>query len=214
MKKGNNRHQAPVTLPPVQVVTLGLPPPDVDLAGPTAFCNWVIQDRLLMGAYPKRTTLLRDLLRAGITTFISLVHDRELARLETYGPYFATAQRLVSENSGEMTQKVKDLQFVHFPISDKDIAADDEVIKLVENIEKRLLNNEKIFIHCRGGHGRTGTIVAILLGRLFKLEAYDALEKVKEMHDFREDIKKKPGVYSCPETSPQINQVYRVLGKI
>eukprot|EP01127_Copromyxa_protea_P020234 TRINITY_DN6730_c0_g1_i2.p1 TRINITY_DN6730_c0_g1~~TRINITY_DN6730_c0_g1_i2.p1 ORF type:complete len:114 (+),score=23.13 TRINITY_DN6730_c0_g1_i2:365-706(+) len=113
-----------------------------------------------------------------------------------------------------MTQKVKDLQFVHFPISDKDIAADDEVIKLVENIEKRLLNNEKIFIHCRGGHGRTGTIVAILLGRLFKLEAYDALEKVKEMHDFREDIKKKPGVYSCPETSPQINQVYRVLGKI
>lgn len=98
--------------------------------------------------------------------------------------------------------------------TDKDVTSDEEVLTLVEDMEKRLKSDEKIFIHCRGGHGRTGTIVAILLGKIFNLEAYDALEKVQQFHDHRADVKKKPGVYSCPETSVQTNQVYRILGKM
>lgn len=94
------------------------------------------------------------------------------------------------------------------------MASDEEVIALVEALEKRLLNNERIFIHCRGGHGRTGTVVAVLIGKLFRLEAYEALEKVQLYHNNRADVKRKPGVYSCPETSVQTNQVYRILGKL
>lgn len=36
-----------------------------DYKGPTDFCNWVIPDRLLMGAYPKRRTILTSMLEAG-----------------------------------------------------------------------------------------------------------------------------------------------------
>jgi hypothetical protein len=127
--KGKQQAVAQQAPAPVQQVTLSLPPADISLAGPTDFCNWVIEERLLMGAYPKRTSLLSELLKAGlfgvcatttksgITTFVSLVHQRELDRLETYGPYFATAQKLVTENPTEFLQKPSELQFVHLPIS-------------------------------------------------------------------------------------------------
>ena len=36
-----------------------------DYKGPTDFCNWVVPDRLLMGAYPKRRTILTSMLEAG-----------------------------------------------------------------------------------------------------------------------------------------------------
>lgn len=106
------------------------------------------------------------------------------------------------------------MNFALIVFVDKDITTDEKVVELVEDMERRLKNGEKIFIHCRGGHGRTGTIIAILIGKLFELEAYDALEKTQQFHDHRADVKKKPGVYSCPETSTQTNQVYRILGKI
>jgi len=212
MKKANR--QAAAQQAPPQVVALALPADDVALGGPTDFCNWVLPGRLLMGAFPKRTTLLHQILQAGITTFVSLVHPRELERLEKYGPYFDFAKKMVQENKeGLLTQKVSDLQFVHLPITDKDIAGDDDILHLIEDMERRMLGGERIFIHCRGGHGRTGTVIAVLLAKLFNLDAYEALEKTQQYHDHREDVKQKPGVYSCPETALQTNQVYRLVGK-
>jgi protein-tyrosine phosphatase len=43
------------------------------------------------------------------------------------------------------------------------VASDEEAVQLVEDLEHRLFKGEKIFIHCWGGHGRIGTIMAILL---------------------------------------------------
>lgn len=77
MRKGRQQQRA---AEPV-VATLSLPSDNEDLSGPTDFCNWVLPGRLLMGAYPKRTSLLKDLLvHGGITCFVSLVHHRELDR--------------------------------------------------------------------------------------------------------------------------------------
>ncbi len=51
--------------------------------------------------------------------------------------------------------------------TDQGVAADEDVIKLVEDLEVRLRTNpeEILYIHCWGGHGRTGTIVCCLLGK-------------------------------------------------
>jgi protein-tyrosine phosphatase len=68
------------------------------------------------------------------------------------------------------------LQQIHFPIpgfhrfqskltfKDQFVAEDSAVISLVTNLQERLKNEENLYIHCWGGHGRTGTIVACLLG--------------------------------------------------
>lgn len=83
------------------------------------------------------------------------------------------------------TQKPMELEFLHFPINDSSVVADAQLLQLIERIEKELVANKRIFMHCRGGHGRTGTVVSILLGRRFGLAAYDALQLCQAYHDTR-----------------------------
>ena len=35
------------------------------MTGPTEWSNWVIKDQLLVGAYPKKTFLIEDILKEG-----------------------------------------------------------------------------------------------------------------------------------------------------
>jgi len=52
-------------------------------SGPLAQSNWVVPDKLLVGAYPagesdaETTNILTTLLRSGVTTFVSLSGDKE-----------------------------------------------------------------------------------------------------------------------------------------
>jgi protein-tyrosine phosphatase len=68
-----------------------------------------------------------------------------------------------------------------------------------------------MFIHCRGGHGRTGVVAALLLGKIYNLPAYEALELVQRFHDNRKSVQKKGQQYSSPETHEQKGQVYKIL---
>ncbi len=60
---------------------------------------------------------------------------------------------------------------------------------------------------CRGGHGRTGTVAACLLGRLYGLDAVTSLSRVQLSHCARTS----GGAHSSPETLPQYAQVARLL---
>lgn len=59
------------------------------------------------------------------------------------------------------------LSFVHLPIKDCSVTDDGGVfqlaLQLVENIQK----GEVQYIHCWGGHGRTGTVVCIMLHLMY-----------------------------------------------
>jgi protein tyrosine phosphatase (PTP) superfamily phosphohydrolase (DUF442 family) len=73
----------------------------------------------------------------GITTIICLVEKHEL---QQHGPnYIENAQ-----------SKLKDVQlnFLHFPIRDRDIAPDEPMIKLVNETIRLLQDGEIIYIHC------------------------------------------------------------------
>ncbi len=50
---------------------------------------------------------------------------------------------------------------------------------------ERILRGERLYIHCWGGHGRTGTLVAVLLGRLYGLPYTNALRYTQAFHDAR-----------------------------
>jgi hypothetical protein len=67
-----------------------------------------------------------------------------------------------------------------------------------------------MYIHCWGGHGRTGTVVSIMLGLLYGLPPLDAMRWVQFCHDLRV----APMGVPSPQTEPQRLQVIRVLNNL
>ena len=49
----------------------------------------------------------------------------------------------------------------------------------------RLVAGRTLYIHCRGGHGRTGTVCSLLLGRLYGIGAAEAMARYQWYHDTR-----------------------------
>ena len=65
---------------------------------------------------------------------------------------------------------------------------DDTIWRLVDSLAVRLHENpfDVLYIRCPDGRRRTGTVSALLLGRLFAFDACKALELYQRMHDMRE----------------------------
>lgn len=55
---------------------------------------------------------------------------------------------------------------------------------LVADLVAALQAGQNVFVHCRGGHGRTGTIVACILAKL-GVAPKDAIDRVRTQHDKR-----------------------------
>jgi len=60
-----------------------------------------------------------------------------------------------------------------------------------------------------------GTNWGSFQGRLYGLEAFEAMELCQRYHDTREDIKKKPNAdFDSPQTHDQKSQVYKLLSQL
>jgi protein-tyrosine phosphatase len=153
---------------------------------------------LLCGPFP-RTKNVRDILDTGVTTFVCLVEKHEL---DQHGPNFI-------EVAQSKTKNVQ-LNFLHYPIRDRDIGPDDGVTKLALEIISLLNQGETIYIHCVGGHGRTGVMVSLILAKLFSLDSFTALEYCKKFHDMRTVTLGR----DSPQTTEQRNQVHRLVPKL
>ena len=57
-------------------------------------------------------------------------------------------------------------EILYYPTSDYSVLPDDVLNSLVNNIIQRLANNVKVGLFCMGGHGRTGYVAAVVLGRM------------------------------------------------
>jgi len=70
---------------------------------------------------------------------------------------------------------------------------------------------EKIYLHCWGGHGRTGTVAAVLLGLLYDISPREALNRVQKYHDVRLEASQYRMKIDSPQRPSQRQQVRRVL---
>lgn len=91
-------------------------------------------------------------------------------------------------------------------------AADDDALmefmpQLADMVRKP---NELVYIHCWGGHGRTGIVIALLLVILYELDGEEALRLTELYHSKRTQIR---GQHS-PQTRVQIEQVKRLAKKL
>ena len=214
----------------------GKNPIPLDMRGPTPWSNYVIQGRVLAGAYPAvvndedTNSILRAILKTGVDAFVCLqaefsavVSEISWRSGKTLRPYIRDAQKLImrakevraleqdmvevsDEDASLLNIGQEKLDLLHLPIVDGSISSDQSMSDLADDCCQRVLNGQRLYIHCWGGHGRTGTLVAIMLSRLYGLSGLDALHYTQMMHDVRINSQNT----ASPQTRSQVLQVLRL----
>jgi atypical dual specificity phosphatase len=119
--------------------------------------HWLIPGRVLGCAYPRRETALAGLARQGVSVLINL-HERahDPARLARHG-----------------------LIEVHVPVRDFAAPSLEQITQGVTAIEQAVAAGKRIAVHCGGGLGRTGTLLACYLVRHGQ-RPVDAITQVRQ----------------------------------
>jgi ribA/ribD-fused uncharacterized protein len=135
-------------------------------------CSYFIFKKALFGSYPTQEAVY-DLEKIGVRFFIDLTFNTE----KKITPYKTS------------------YTYINFPIADHDIPRDWKefacfIIK-ISDIIHRLVNDDLLLIHCKGGHGRSGILVASLLTFILKISPLKALEMTSEYHKNRPVMREK-----------------------
>lgn len=104
----------------------------------------------------------------------------------------------------------ENLKFTHFPIRDCSVTDDDRVLDLAKDLVRDISEGEVLYLHCWGGHGRTGTLVCIMLYLMYGLGAPEAMRRCQKVHDLRHC----PVEVGSPQTQSQRDQVTRVIKRL
>jgi len=95
------------------------------------------------------------------------------------------------------------IDFISFPIKDRSVPInDDAFFRLIDNLEKRVKNNQNIIVHCRMGIGRTSLILSALLIRL-GFESQEVFGKLSEIRTLE-----------VPDTDEQVDWIMQRANKI
>lgn len=170
---------------------------------PTPVSNWVIpklgyRGGVIAGAHPFGLKDINALLDAGVTSFLCLMQKRELDRHSTH--YMEKARR-ASE---------RDLHYVHLPVEDCKVPSEADAWTQVEALVREMEMGRTVYVHCRGGHGRTGVVVSLLLAVVYHCTAFEALERCGKLHATRESRSHLPS----PQTSEQRNLIHRLVASL
>jgi hypothetical protein len=190
--------------------------------GPLPESNKVF-DGLYAGAFPGEfdtpgsNSNLIACLNWGITEFVCLQseyksetnpskwHEKNLR------PYHLDLEQILDNRGNHPTllsSVPSEIQFKHFPIADLQTISDAETLQIAKEVVNDLDGGKVIYLHCWGGHGRTGVIVCLVLHIKFKLTADAALERCQTCHDKRDWLCYTPS----PQTTKQRDQVRRIIG--
>jgi hypothetical protein len=138
------------------------------MEAPAEGSYWVEPGRLLAGRYVADVDALRA---AGVTLFVDLTEDGEL-------PAYAASVTPPARH-------------VRRAIADFSVVAAAEMRGTLDLIDAELAAGGVVYLHCRGGCGRTGTVVGCHLVR-HGLPGEEALRRVERLC-----------AWSCPETAEQ-----------
>jgi protein-tyrosine phosphatase len=190
--------------------------------GPTCESNWVIKDKLLVGAFPghvndkQNEETLTTILNCGVSTFVSLQKEYNNENpVENWKnniglrPYFKDAEKMIQEKElyPNLHTSVEELSFIHEPIRDCDIIEDKKTINIAKRLVKAIYDGEVVYLHCWGGHGRAGVITCIILHLMYELSSDEAIYLCQKLHDFRVETCQ----VSSPQTYIQRLQVARII---
>lgn len=147
-------------------------------------CSYFIINKALFGSYPTQNSV-NELEKNGVRFFVDLTFKDEKKII----PY-----------KTEYT-------YIHYPIKDNKVPNNWKTFSILilklKDIIKNLSKSEKIYIHCKGGHGRSGILVACLLCVLYKITPPNAITETTKFHNKRVDMKEKWRKIGSPQTRSQ-----------
>jgi ADP-ribosyl-[dinitrogen reductase] hydrolase len=157
---------------------------------PLRHCYWVVPGLLLAGEHPggptrdKTKDRLKKLLAAGIECFVDLTKPTELLRYDTHLPFYVEYTRKAIKDHG-------------LPASREQMA---EILDYVGNAMRA---GRPVYVHCRAGIGRTGTVIGCLLVER-GLSGDGALD---ELNRLWQQSKRSKNWAFVPETEAQANYI-------
>jgi len=159
-------------------------------------CSYFIEDKALFGSYPNSESVYNELVNIGVKYFIDLTTHKEKLNLNVY--------KCENYLSYEIKDRYIPQNIYNFVI----------FIHNLSKIIKSLKSTEKIYIHCKGGHGRCGIVVSCLLCYIFKYTSTKALELTNAYHNNRKVMNEKWRKIGSPQTEKQKDFVNRLFKPI
>ena len=169
-----------------------MPPASNEFTRPDPNTYWVIPGRFLAGEYPgardkaEAKTKIAAFLKAGITTFIDLTEAHELAAYHPLLPATGIEYRRLS---------IRDLGVPH---------TRSHMTEILDAIDDALTRGRNVYVHCWGGIGRTGTVVACWLRR----QGRNGEQALAELAGFWQTVGKRHRAPNTPETRGQVAWVH------
>jgi hypothetical protein len=158
---------------------------------------WVLPGQFLAGGYPTlrldefaTRRRLTAFLNAGFDTFIDLTCVGERP------PYFS----ILSEEAGYDGREVRHRRF-SFP--DFHVPSHEMMVATLDTIDKALAEGSKVYLHCVGGIGRTGTTIGCYLVR-HGMKPTEALHHLRELYHSASQSLLAP---HSPESDEQIKLI-------
>lgn len=152
---------------------------------------WVEQNKFLAGEYPRNMdhessqARIDALLELGVTAFVDLTHEDD--GMEPYTHLFDG----------------RDITYRRFPVRDYSVPASGAWTReILDAIDEYIENGRIVYVHCRGGVGRTGTIVGCWLSR-HGYPGESALPRLQDLWSSNPKSARQPS----PETSEQAQYI-------
>jgi hypothetical protein len=156
----------------------------------------LVPDRLYFGPFPNQLMMNR-LLSQGFNLIVNLTHsfEEELYRIIPSPPGFPR----------------RDIKYIHYPIEDNNGASSAlSYCEFITDLKYHFLEGRKIYLHCRGGHGRSSMVSVSLFYTIFPYEFHHAISYVNESHNNRVNLRNKWKKRRSPFNAIQ----YHFLAKI
>lgn len=153
-------------------------------------CSYFIDGRAIFGSYPSQETV-HELEKIGVKYFIDLTLEGE----------------------PKITPYTSSHNILKFPITDRSIPRNwtDFSIFLVKvcRIIRDLQEDEKIYLHCKGGHGRAGVVVASIFCYLLGMKPNESLKRTTICHSHRPLMRDRWRIMGSPQTNSQKQFIHR-----
>lgn len=161
--------------------------------------NWLVENKVLTGESPDMETI-RELINFGVTTFVSLMTEEEYT---AYGDYRSLA-------------RLHGCTVLEFPVEDGHTfvmkGLEDAVVKVCEVVRENDTTTPEVgekvcpslvYIHCYGGHGRSGVLGACFLQAYLRIDPEESINLLRKAHLTRGKLSK----VATPQTPSQLIQI-------
>jgi protein-tyrosine phosphatase len=141
--------------------------------------------------------------------FGSYPSQERINLLENAGTRLFVNLTLPSEN---LVPYSTNYMYMHIPIEDNSVPDSISVFcfQLIE-IVRYILAGASAYIHCRGGHGRSGMVSAILLCLIEGLAPKDSISEITYAHKSRPNIREFWKKCQCPHLHNQRKFIFKLF---